>query len=142
MANHASGTREKRKLLIVEDDDELRSLLGDHFHRLGYQVETAADGNEGIAQALLLRPDVIVVDLMMPRLDGWGLAKTLRAYPSTYRTPLVAWTGVGLARERAVSAGFDAVVNKPCSPDEVERVVRALLDGRRPWIDPEEGSVA
>lgn len=142
MATHPSGTREKPRVLVVEDDEELRSLLCDHFVSVGYHVEAAADGNEGIERALGLHPDVVVIDVMLPRLDGWQVARTLRAYPSTRGAILVAYTGVGLATARAASAGFDAVLKKPCSPDEVERVVRALRDRSDRHVEPGKGSVA
>jgi CheY-like chemotaxis protein len=122
--------RIRRRILIVEDDADARVLLAAYLGGATYEVETAADGNEGIALALRSRPCLIVLDLSMPRLDGWSTARLLRAYPATTAIPLVAWSGLGHeAATTALAAGFDAVIAKPCLPKDVERVIDQLLQG-------------
>jgi CheY-like chemotaxis protein len=133
VSERITHSRLKRRLLIVEDDDDLRSLLAEHFECVGYQVETAPDGNEAIAKAIRLRPDVIVLDLVMPGLDGWATMKVLRTYPSTRDIPLLACTGAneeGVKRARAL--GCEAIVRKPCSAEIVEAMVNDVLSPSDP----------
>lgn len=130
MVRTSSGTHRRRKILIIEDYDETRLLLGEHFTHAGYHVDTAAEGNVGIAAALALQPDVIVLDLAMPRLDGWDTVRILRSYPTTTGIPVIACTAVS-SEERldlATALGCNAVVRKPCVPMDVERVVDQLLE--------------
>ena len=139
MARHAilGDSPATRRILIVDDDDDARALLSAHFQRAGYDVTTAHDGNEGIAEALRTRPSVIILDLAMPGLDGWGAMRLLRAYATTAEIPLVAWTGLldNRSAARSQGPGFDVVMKKPCSAEEVERVVDELVSrgrSRRP----------
>jgi two-component system, cell cycle response regulator DivK len=127
--NHPSGSRRPRRILIVEDHDDTRLLYGLHFERGGYHVETAAGGNEGIAVALRMQPDVIVLDLTMPSLDGWDTVALLRAYPTTAAVPIIACTGVDHADAltQARVAGCNEVIKKPCFPEDVEKAVDELL---------------
>lgn len=131
MAPHPPDRRRRNRVLIVEDHEETRILYGKHFEHAGYEVETAPDGNEGIAAALRLTPDAIVVDLSMPKLDGWETVSLLRTYPATAGTPVIACTAVESeeARARAMALGCSAIVRKPCLPADIERVVRGLLAG-------------
>jgi CheY-like chemotaxis protein len=124
----------KRKILIIEDEDDQRTLLCEYFEGVGYQVETAADGHEGIARAILAPPDVVLLDLAMPRLDGWYTAKLLRVYPTTRRIPIIACTGVAGddAATRAVRAGCNVVVRKPYLGSEVEQAINDLLGSETP----------
>jgi two-component system cell cycle response regulator DivK len=133
-------SRLKRRLLIVDDEDDLRLLLAEHFESVGYEVETAGDGNEAIARALKLRPDLIILDLALPRLDGWDTMEILRTYPTTRDTPLVAYTWAddeGLSRANAL--GCRAVARKPCSAELVEGIVDDIL---RTSDDPEASRVS
>jgi DNA-binding response OmpR family regulator len=123
----SSASRLRRRILIVDDDDDARSVVGIYFQDAGYEVHVAADGNEAIAVALRTPPSVIILDLDMPGLDGWGTMTLLRAYATTAKIPVVAWTGCGPTAIRTVAAGFDVVMNKPCRPEELERAVDALL---------------
>jgi CheY-like chemotaxis protein len=130
----------KRRLLIVDDEEDLRLLLAEHFESVGYEVETAGDGNEAIARALKLRPDLIILDLFLPRLDGWDTMKILRTYPTMRDTPLVAYTWAddeGLSRANAL--GCRAIARKPCSAQVVEVIVNEVL---RRADDPEASEVS
>ncbi len=123
-----SDIRRKRKILIVEDESDLRSLLREYFESRGYAVEVAADGNEAISSALATLPDVILLDLVMPRLDGWETMGVLRSYPTTRAIPIVICTGSSEERlEPASSDGHDALVRKPCTAEEVEATIVAVL---------------
>jgi CheY-like chemotaxis protein len=88
-----SGEHLRRKVLIVEDHADIRALLVEHFGCLGYQVEAAADGNTAIAAALHTPPDVIILDLALPNLDGMDTLAVMRSYPTTMATPVVICTG-------------------------------------------------
>jgi len=131
-ARQASGAIRRRKILIIEDHDDTRLLYRTYFSDVGYDVETAPCGNEGIASALRWGPDVILLDLAMPRLDGWDTAVLLRMYPSTAAMPILACTAVddADALARAMSVGCNGVVRKPCQPEEIEKKVDDLLAGR------------
>jgi CheY-like chemotaxis protein len=129
LSERSSGSGTRKTILIVDDDEALRAAFSEHFEQLGFAVELAADGNEAIAQALRIPPDVIVLDLQMPRLDGWDTMRLLRTYPATAGVPVIACTGLhveGIA-DRAKRAGFDAFVKKPCQAAEVERAVAVVL---------------
>src|ERR1700693_2642137 len=112
----------RRRILIIEDHVETRILYGEHFQRVGYEAETAESGNAGMAAALRTRPDVILLDLAMPSLDGWATVALLRMYPSTATIPAIACTAVEDPEElaRASSLGCNAIVKKPCLPSDLE----------------------
>jgi CheY-like chemotaxis protein len=129
----SSGLRRKLRLLLVEDDDDMRLLLREHFESVGYQVDGATDGNQAISSALQIHPDVIVLDLMMPRLDGWATIDVLRTYPTTRTIPIVACTGSSDDRLREASPpGYDAIIRKPCTPEAVAAAVSGILGGGAP----------
>ena len=131
--DRVSGSRLQRKILIVEDHDDSRSLLAEYFSGVGYHVETATDGNVAIAAALQTHPDVIVLDLAMPGLDGADALAVMRSYPSTMETPIVVCTGQpDMLSKRALK--YSALLVKPCSPFEVERAVSLAL-GDQPETD-------
>ena len=126
VATRPSGSRRKRRILIVEDHEDTRTLFQEHFDRAGYVVETATNGNEAVAAALRARPDVILLDLAMPALDGADTLTVLRSYPTTVPIPVVVCTGSAeLLKKMGVSP--DAVVEKPCLPLDVERVIDGVL---------------
>ncbi len=107
-----------RRVLVVEDDEDTREVLKDLLEMWGHQVETAKDGEEGLARLLELRPDVALVDVGLPKLDGYEVARKARADGRGARLFLVALTGYGGAdpKERALEAGFDLHVVKPVDP--------------------------
>jgi CheY-like chemotaxis protein len=124
-----SGSQEARRVLVIEDDEESRFFLAEHLTRAGYKVESAVDGNDGLACALRSKPDVIVLDLAMPGLDGWDTARLLRAYDATAAIPIVALTAIGFqeAHRRAMVVGCNAVLVKPHAPGELEQTLGDLL---------------
>jgi two-component system cell cycle response regulator DivK len=116
-------------VLIVEDHEDTRSAWSLYFRGEGYVVITATNGNEAIARALGESPDAIVMDLLMPCLDGWETAALLRSYGRTHDIPIVACSAVGdgTRKARALAAGCDAFVEKPCMPGELEQAIRRVL---------------
>ena len=126
MGGRASGTPLPRRILIVEDSEDTRLIVSEHFALAGYRVEVAADGNEGVAAALRLRPDVIVLDVVMPVLDGVSALAILRSYPTTLATPVVICTGNPEALNGRI-VRYDAIVRKPYGPDDLERAINEVL---------------
>jgi DNA-binding response OmpR family regulator len=114
-------------VLIVDDDFDSRRMYSDYFRMMGWVVFTAADGRSGIDKATDLMPSVIVLDLSMPRVDGWTVLVHLRESSWTAAVPIVVVSAVVDARDKAFEAGCDAYLTKPCSPDVLWLQIRALL---------------
>ncbi|HVD22768.1 MAG TPA: response regulator [Lapillicoccus sp.] len=118
------------RILVVEDNDKNLKLTRDVLEFAGYTVEVATTGEEAVAQALASVPDLILMDLQLPGMDGHEALARLRADPDTQRVPVVALTASAMPmdRERALSAGFDGFLEKPISvrefPDQVRRHLR------------------
>lgn len=133
-----------KHILIVDDYADALDIWAIYLQSLGYRVSTATDGLSAATKAEDLRPDLIVLDLELPGLTGFEVAKRLRANPETADIPLIAATGYSHARQldMARQVGFDAVVVKPCDPDlliqEIERLLSLDLDG---GIQPGHSSV-
>ncbi|MDB6167129.1 MAG: phoP 4 [Lacunisphaera sp.] len=117
------------KILAVDDEPALTDLMQFHLVRAGYQVTTAANGWEAIDCIRQDRPDVILLDLMLPDLDGFGVCEILRRDPLTARIPIIivsAWASAG-SRNLGLELGALDYITKPFSPQElVERVNRFL----------------
>ena len=117
-------------VLLVDDYADAREMYGFYLGRRGYRVEEAADGHEALDKALALSPDVILMDLSLPGIDGWELARILKGDGRTSAIPIIALTAHALHGEqaRALEAGCDAFVTKPCLPhalaDELARVLQ------------------
>jgi CheY-like chemotaxis protein len=114
-------------VLVVDDDTDARVIYGTYLRAMGCDVFTAADGRRAIDEAKNLLPDVIVMDLAMPRLDGWEAIRQLRDSSWTRRIPIIAVSAVPLSRETAFDAGCDAYLMKPCEPQVLWAQIRALL---------------
>lgn len=116
----------------MDDVEDNRSLYVEYFSYAGFRVDQAIDGEEAIAKATALLPDVIVMDLSMPGIDGWEATRRLRADPRTSKLSIVALTGHGEApfRDRAQQAGIDAFLLKPCLPADLLAEVKTLLAKR------------
>ena len=122
------GATPRRRVLVVEDNDDSREMLQLLLESAGHLVETSADGPSGLARLQAFKPDVALIDVGLPGLDGYALARLVRAQPETSSVRLVALTGYGQAedRARALAAGFDRHVTKPVDPFLLEELVRAL----------------
>jgi DNA-binding response OmpR family regulator len=116
------------RVLVVEDDDVIRQLITVNLELEGFEVSSAIDGQEALDRVAEIAPDVITLDVMMPRLDGWTTATRLRENPDTAHIKVV------LLSARAQEAdiqhgqqiGVDAYLTKPFDPDELVAVVRNL----------------
>lgn len=115
------------RILIIEDELPMRTALADCLQSEGYRVLTAADGECGLTKALEEKPDMILLDVMMPRLDGFAVAKELRRLKQT--TPILMLTAKGMVQDRVagLDAGADDYLVKPFSLDELLARVRATL---------------
>jgi DNA-binding response OmpR family regulator len=128
-----SGTETDRPVVLVaDDDDDIRDLVAFRLDRAGYEVLRAGDGQEALDLAKEHRPDLAVLDVMMPKLTGYDVTRELRADPATSRIPVILLTA--RVQEADVARGFEAgaddYVKKPFSPQELKARVQAVL-GRR-----------
>jgi two-component system, cell cycle response regulator DivK len=119
-------------VLIVDDVDHGREICSEYLEFRGFRVATAADGQEALDKAFELLPDVILMDLSLPKIDGWEATRRLKNDDRTRHIPIVALTAHALAsaHEKAIEAGCDSVVTKPCLPKDLEAEVRRQLEGR------------
>jgi two-component system, cell cycle response regulator DivK len=124
-------------VLFVDDDRDARAMYREYLRAMGCRVITARDGRAAIDQALRHVPDVIVMDLAMPRMDGLTATRHLRREESTRRLPIIALTAVPAARDSAREAGCDAFLAKPCLPEllwwEVRSIISRMPSGRPLW---------
>ncbi len=122
------------KILIAEDDDLSRDMLSRRLSRKGYEVVTAEDGRQAVALAREHRPDLILMDLAMPEVDGWEATQWLRRDERTQDIPLIALTAYQFdgMRDAVVSAGFDDFEPKPIELPRLLEKIRAHLAGPDP----------
>ncbi len=121
-------------VLIVDDNAESREMYASYFSLNGCRVAEAAHGFQGVDMAFKLCPDAIVMDLLMPNLDGWEAMRLLRNRACTRQTPIIALTGDSQIEDLklARNAGCDVVLLKPCAPDVVLGEILRLVAARHP----------
>jgi DNA-binding response OmpR family regulator len=129
------------RALVVDDSAPVRELVVVNLELEGFEVRTAEDGQEGVDAALAWRPDVITMDVMMPRLDGFDALHRLRAEPATVDIPVVMVTGRAQRsdRIRGEALGADAYLSKPFEPAELVAVVGDLARNGRARSAGHEG---
>ena len=122
------------RLLLVEDNEDNRDMLSRRLIRKGYDVTLAVDGGAGVAQALALRPDLILMDMSLPVLDGWEATRQIKAAPETRSIPVIALTAHAMSgdREKAVAAGCDDYDTKPVELPRLLEKIGALLAKEEP----------
>lgn len=127
---------DKTKVLLVDDERAITANLAPFLQRSGFDVVVAADGEEGLQQARIFGPDLIVLDVLMPRMDGREALRRLRTDGNW--TPVILLTQVGEASERAMALeeGADDYLNKPFDPHELVARIRAVLRRARPGQRP------
>jgi CheY-like chemotaxis protein len=119
------------KILLVEDNEMNRDMLSRRLTRKGYEVAIAVDGEQGVAMARSESPDLILMDMSLPVLDGWEATRQLKAAPETQAIPVIALTAHAMAgdREKAVEAGCNDYDTKPIEMprllDKIERLLNA-----------------
>lgn len=117
-----------KTILYVEDNELNRKIVRDLLRRTSYRLIEAVDGEAGIATALEQRPDLILMDLQLPKVSGLDAMRTLRNAPATAHTPVIAITSFALSgdQQKAKEAGASAYLAKPYSPFELLDVIRKL----------------
>jgi CheY-like chemotaxis protein len=120
---------DQHSILVAEDHPDSRDALRTLLEACGYRVTVASDGEEAIRRAMEARPDLILMDLMMPGVDGLEATRRLRGRSEFSETPIVALTAMEGGRERAMDAGFDDFVSKPID-------LQAFLRKLELWLSP------
>ncbi|MEE8216029.1 MAG: response regulator [Acidiferrobacterales bacterium] len=120
------------KILLIEDNEMNRDMLSRRLTRKGYEVAIAVDGEQGVAMARSESPDLILMDMSLPVLDGWEATRQLKAAPETQAIPVIALTAHAMAgdREKAVEAGCDDYDIKPIEMPRLLEKIEALLGGK------------
>ena len=121
------------KVLIVEDHPGMRELLGRIVEPMGYVPVTASEGEEGVEKAIAEKPSLILLDMMMPIMDGWEVARRLRANPETKEIPILATTALSRPDDlnACLEAGCNAYIVKPFGVRDLQRKIRELLAGTK-----------
>ncbi len=125
-----------RTILVVDDDADARRIARTWLEGAGRRVLEAADGRECVHMAREEHPDAILLDLILPDVDGWEAARALRAEPVTAGIPILGLTGLAfpVLRKRAVEAGCDVVLTKPVSPTRLLQEIDSLYGNTRERI--------
>ena len=122
------------KILLVEDNEMNRDMLSRRLLRRGYEVLVAEDGAAGVSMARSETPDLILMDMSLPVLDGWEATRRIKAAPETQAIPVIALTAHAMAgdEEKALGAGCDAYETKPVEFSRLLMKMEALLQGKGP----------
>lgn len=117
-------------ILLVEDNELNRDMLARRLERRGYRVVIAVDGQQGIDIACSLQPDLILMDMSLPRIDGWEATRLLKAHPPLQHTPVLALTAHAMEgdRQKSLAAGCDDYDTKPIDFQRLLGKIQALLD--------------
>jgi CheY-like chemotaxis protein len=116
-------------ILLVEDNEDNRIVYSTILKHFGYEVSEALNGEEGIAKARTQQPDLVLMDISIPVIDGWEATQVLKHDPATKHIPIIALTAHALAsdREKAMEVGCDGYLAKPCEPRAVVAEVQRFL---------------
>jgi two-component system cell cycle response regulator DivK len=123
-------TKSRPRILVVEDNKDNRTLLNDMLSMLDYEIIEAVDGVQGVEEAIKKKPALILMDLSLPRKDGWEATRELKASDETGHIPVIALTAHAMVgdRERALEAGCDDYLAKPINLAELIRKVKSFLE--------------
>jgi two-component system, cell cycle response regulator DivK len=118
-----------KRILVVEDQEDLRGVLRDLLTGSGFEVAEAADGQAGVAKAKSERPDLILMDIQLPGIDGYEASRQIKADPDLQATPIIAVSSLAMKgdEEKARASGCDDYVTKPYSPMQLLRLIRGHL---------------
>ncbi|MFP2929357.1 response regulator [Pyxidicoccus sp. 3LG] len=119
----------KKRVLVVDDFDDAREMYAEYLEFVGFEVDTARNGVEAVEKAQDGDPDIILMDLSLPIMDGWEATRLIKQDARTRDIPVMALTGHVLAgnAEHAREAGADEFVAKPCLPQDLENKIRNML---------------
>ena len=134
MTATASGTPRKPLVLVVDDFADNREMYSEYLSFSGYEVIEAKNGREALDAASERLPDIIIMDLSLPVMDGWEATRRLKADGRTKSIPVIALTGHALQghSKGALDAGCDAFVAKPCLPDQLVLEIKRMLGTSAP----------
>ena len=123
-----------KRILLVEDHEEIWDFLSRRLKRRGYEVTVAVDGQEGVDKARAAPPDVVLLDMNLPVMDGWTAAGVLKGEAETSRVPIIALTAHAMSgdREKALAAGCDDYHPKPVDFSRLLEQIEALTGGAPP----------
>jgi len=118
-----------KRILVVEDQEDNRQILRDLLGSVGYDIVEAGDGEAGVAAAAAQRPDLILMDIQLPRMDGYEATRRIKATPELKGIPIIVVTSYALSGDeaKARAAGCDAYVTKPYSPRQLLAKIREFL---------------
>jgi CheY-like chemotaxis protein len=131
-SNDTAPAAERAPLILVVDDfADNREMYTQFLEFSGFRVAEAQNGHEALEKAFALSPDLIVMDLSLPGLDGWEATRQLKANDRTRGIPIIALTGHALAghSKGAMEAGCDAFITKPCLPERLMEEIKSMLKG-------------
>jgi len=119
----------KKKILIVDDEESIRTVLAFTLEQAGYAVDAAVNGDECLEKVYSFGPDLVLLDLMMPAVDGWEVMRLLRANPETERLPVILLTAKGEIRDKmfALQQGATDYVTKPFTKADLLGRLAAIL---------------
>ena len=129
--NATNGSRRKPIVLVVDDFADNREMYSEYLSFSGYEVIEAKNGIEAIEAAQQRMPDIIIMDLSLPVMDGWEATRQLKANDRTRGIPIIALTGHALAghSKGAMEAGCDVFITKPCLPERLMEEIKSMLKG-------------
>ncbi len=118
-----------KKVLLVEDNVDNREVIRTVLIHYGYEVVEAVDGEDGIEKAVQEKPDIILMDLSLPKMDGWEATKRIKADDELKNIPIIAITAHAMSgdEEKALEHGCDGYLAKPCTPGSVIDIVKKFL---------------
>ncbi len=129
----ATGERKPPLVLLVDDFPDNRQMYAEFLAFSGLRVAEAENGHEAVQKATTLMPDLVVMDLSLPGMDGWEATRRLKSHPKTKNILVMALTGHALAghSKGAIDAGCDAFITKPCLPDRLLEEIQRMLTGTK-----------
>ena len=118
-----------KKILIIEDEEDLNYMLSWQFEKLGYQIEIAPDGKSGLRKALTFQPDIIFLDYILPDINGFEVTKKLKENPQTEKTPIILVTAAQISEieEKAHEAGILKIFIKPYDTSKLVEFIQNLI---------------
>jgi CheY-like chemotaxis protein len=120
------------KILLVEDNEMNRDMLSRRLSRNGFEITVAVDGRQGVEMATAEKPDLILMDMSLPVMNGWEATQRVKADPATSAIPVIALTAHAMNddREKAIAAGCDDFDTKPVDLPRLLQKIKTLLDGK------------
>lgn len=121
-------------ILLIEDNEMNRDMLSRRLIRRGYTVEMAVDGEEGVEKAIALKPNLILMDMSLPKIDGWEATRRIKEQPDLHHIPIIALTAHAMVedRDKALAAGCDDFDTKPVELPRLIQKIEAFLGSEPP----------